>query len=70
MPVAGRIAVCRDSDDNFILKAAVAGKANFIVTRDDDLKGDLELIQHMQKHGVQVVSVSYFLGILSAEPNI
>ena len=50
MPVAGRIAVCRDSDDNFILEAAVAGKANFIVTRDDDLKGDLELIQHIQKH--------------------
>jgi len=70
VPVAGRIAVCRDSDDNFILEAAVAGKANFIVTRDDDLKGDLELIQHIQKHGVQVVSVSYFLDILSAEPNI
>jgi putative PIN family toxin of toxin-antitoxin system len=70
VPVAGRITACRDPDDNFILEAAVAGKANFIVTRDDDLKGDLELIQHMQKYRVQVVSVSYFLDILSAQPNI
>ena len=66
VPVTGQITVCRDPDDNFILEAAVAGKATFIVTRDDDLKRDLELIQHMQKHGVQVVSVSYFLDILSA----
>lgn len=70
VPVAGQITVCRDPDDNFILEAAVTGKATFIVTRDDDLKRDLELIQHMQKYGVQVVSVSYFLDILSAQPNI
>ena len=65
-PVTGRMTVCRDPDDNFILEAAIAGGAEFVITRDDDLKRDLELIRHMQEHGVQVVSVSRFLTILSS----
>ncbi len=31
------IHACRDEDDNRVLEAAVAGKANFIVTTDEDL---------------------------------
>lgn len=66
VPVTGRVAVCRDPDDNFILEAAIAGGAEFVITRDDDLKRDLDLIQHMRECGVQVVSVSRFLAILAA----
>ncbi len=29
--------VCRDADDNMVLATAIAAKANFIVTGDDDL---------------------------------
>ena len=32
-----RIEVCRDADDNAVLEAAVAGRANYIVTGDEDL---------------------------------
>jgi uncharacterized protein len=32
-----RIAVCRDPDDNRVLEAAVAGRAEVIVTSDQDL---------------------------------
>jgi uncharacterized protein len=63
--VTGQLAICRDPDDNIILEAAIAGGAGFLVTRDDDLKRDLELLQRMQEHGIQVVSVSQFLAILS-----
>jgi len=31
------ITVCRDPKDNMILELAVTGKANFIITGDDDL---------------------------------
>jgi uncharacterized protein len=31
------ISVCRDVDDNHVLEAAVAGKSDYIVTRDEDL---------------------------------
>jgi putative PIN family toxin of toxin-antitoxin system len=35
--VTGRIDVCRDKKDNFVLEAALEGKANYIVTGDNDL---------------------------------
>jgi putative PIN family toxin of toxin-antitoxin system len=31
------VKVCRDEDDNRVLEAAVAGKADYIVTSDEDL---------------------------------
>jgi len=66
VPITGQRVVCRDPDDNFILEAAIVGGAEFVITRDDDLKRDLDLIEHMRGHGVQVVSVSHFLAILAA----
>jgi putative PIN family toxin of toxin-antitoxin system len=35
--VMGEMTVCRDKDDNRIIETAVAGGAQYIVTRDDDL---------------------------------
>jgi putative PIN family toxin of toxin-antitoxin system len=34
-----RVRVCRDRDDDRILEAALAGKANYIVSGDVDLRG-------------------------------
>lgn len=53
--------LCRDPKDNHLLEAAIEGRADFIVTRDDDLKGDRELVTHMQSFGVEVTTVSGFL---------
>jgi len=47
------------------LEAAVRGNARYLVSRDDDLKRDLELVAQMEGRGVQVVSVQQFLDILS-----
>lgn len=55
--------LCRDPKDNYLLEAAIEGRADFIVTRDDDLKGDHKLITHMKHLGVQVITVSSFLRI-------
>jgi len=59
--------VCRDPDDNDILEAAIVGKAEYLVTRDDDLKRDLELVRIARTQGLRVVSVAQFLKRLSRQ---
>lgn len=59
--------LCRDPDDNDILEAAILGKARYLVTRDDDLKRDLDLVRIARGHGVYVVSVAQFLKRLSRQ---
>ena len=49
------------------METALLGKADYLVSRDDDLKRDLELMRKMHEHGVTVVSVSGFLKVLAAE---
>ena len=41
----GELKACRDPDNGGILEAAIRGKATYLVTRDDDLKHDLDLIR-------------------------
>jgi putative PIN family toxin of toxin-antitoxin system len=64
VPVTGTMKLCRDPDDDVVLETAIAGGAKYLVTRDDDLKRDLDLIRQMKEHGVRVVSVSRFLATL------
>jgi putative PIN family toxin of toxin-antitoxin system len=64
VPLAGALRLCRDPDDDVVLEIAIAGGAQYLVTRDDDLKRDLELIRQMTERGVQVMSVWSFLAIV------
>jgi putative PIN family toxin of toxin-antitoxin system len=64
VPVAGTMQLCRDPDDDVVLETAIAGGVKYLVTRDDDLKRDLDLIRYMKEHGVRVLSVSRFLATL------
>jgi len=61
---SGELHLCRDPDDDVILETALLGRAEYMVTRDDDLKRDLELIRKMEEQGVQVLSVRQFLKLL------
>lgn len=62
---SGDLKICRDPDDNEILEAAILGQSQYLVTRDDDLKRDLDLIKALRRHRVRVVSVRQFLRRLS-----
>ena len=42
---SAKVKICRDPDDDEILEAAINGRAQYLVTRDDDLKRDLDLIK-------------------------
>lgn len=52
---------CRDPRDNFLLEAALLGRAEYLISRDDDLKRDAELIRVMESKGVRILSVRQFL---------
>jgi putative PIN family toxin of toxin-antitoxin system len=53
--VRGEVSVCRDPHDNMVLETALLGRAEYLVTRDDDLKRDPDLIQKMAEQGVQEI---------------
>ena len=55
---------CRDPKDDALLEAATISSADAIVTRDDDLKRDADLVEKMQRAGTTVMSVSAFLRLL------
>lgn len=59
--LTGKVHLCRDPDDDLVLETALVGNAQVLVSRDDDLKDDVDLITQMQKSGIQVFSVQRFL---------
>jgi putative PIN family toxin of toxin-antitoxin system len=63
----GKLRICRDPRDNMVLETAVIGRADFAVSRDDDIKRDPDLIENMTAHRVRVVSVRQFLEVLTRE---
>ena len=64
--VSGEAMGCRDRKDDAVLEAAVVGTADFLVTRDDDIKRDETLLGQMSARGVTVVSVAAFLRLFDA----
>ena len=62
----GSIHECRDPDDGVILETAILSQAEYVVTRDDDIKRDRDLMDHLQARGVTVLSVQQFLDKLES----
>lgn len=61
VPVMGAVQICRDPDDDIVLETALRGGADVVVSRDDDLKGDSDLVAILQTLGIAVLSVQHFL---------
>ena len=59
--ITHEIKICRDEKDNMVLETAIKGKADYLITRDDDIKMDREVFRELRKLGVEIVSVSKFL---------
>jgi putative PIN family toxin of toxin-antitoxin system len=62
--VPGTLQACRDPDDNALLETAIAGEATHIVSRDEDVVRDQDLMRQFQARGIQVLTVSRFLAVL------
>ena len=65
--IAGQVKLCRDERDNLFLETAITAGAGYLISRDDDLKGDSDLTGQMRVLGVEVVTVSHFLSELANE---
>jgi uncharacterized protein len=68
VPVFGSIQVCRDPNDDFIIETAIRGRAGMVVSRDDDIKGDVQLVRFLAMYGIEALSVQHFLSRLETEP--
>lgn len=66
---AGTLRVCRDPKDNIILETAIEGIADFLVSRDEDLTRDLNLIRYLRAYGVEAVTIAQFLRRLEQDPS-
>jgi putative PIN family toxin of toxin-antitoxin system len=62
----GELQLWRDPNDDAILETAVRGRAQYLISRDDDLKRDPGLIDQLASFGVSVISMARFLELLDA----
>lgn len=60
------VGICRDKDDNFVIETAIEGKAEYLVTRDDDIKFDKSVASFLSQHNVSVISIAKFLPLIKA----
>jgi len=61
--IAGTLKVCRDPTDDKFLELAVTGKAEYLVTRDNDL-----LVMNPFR-GVHICDAEYLVSLLGATPS-
>lgn len=64
MELSGDIHLCRDKRDDLLLETAIKGRAHYLVTCDDDVKMDANLVLKMKNYGVLITSVTHFLSML------
>jgi len=64
VPLSGALRLCRDSDDDVLLETAIVGGATHIVSRDEDITRDPELLEQLEKRRIKAVTVSRFLAEL------
>ncbi len=62
--LSGDIDICRDKDDNLVIETAIKGHAEFLITRDDDIKFDKKVLSFLLQYGVTVISLSKFIAII------
>jgi hypothetical protein len=61
VPVSGKLSLCRDPDDDVILETAIQGNAAYVISRDEDLTRDLDLIDHLRERGIEAMTVQRFI---------
>lgn len=69
VPVLGEFNRCRDPDDDIVLETAIRGKANYVVTRDEDMTRDLDLQEHLGRFNVEILTVQQFINLLGTDKN-
>ncbi len=64
--ISGTLRLCRDPDDDVVLETAVNGQVDVLVTRDEDMCRDLDLLALLEARGIRVLTVQRFLDELES----
>lgn len=62
--LSGNVNICRDKNDDLVIETAIKGRADYLVTRDDDIKFDKRVTSFLSKHSISVVSTAKFLSLI------
>jgi predicted nucleic acid-binding protein len=61
---AGRLALCRDPKDDYLIEMALLGRATHIVSEDDDLHDDPDVVAFLDQRDIRLVRLGEFLAAL------
>jgi uncharacterized protein len=59
--ITGTLRVCRDPDDDMVVETAILGKADVVISGDDDLLADPPVLELLDEHGIEVWTVRRFV---------
>lgn len=59
--LSGDVTICSDKDDDLIIETAIKGKADYLVTGDNDIKLSTDVSIFLKENGVSVVTTAFFL---------
>ena len=62
--VSGNVQVCRDPDDDLLLETAILGAASHVVSRDEDVVRDPNVIEFLRPFNIAIATVGRFLAVL------
>lgn len=62
--LSGDVSICSDKDDDLIIETAVKGKADYLVTGDNDIKLSPDVSAFLKNNNVSVATTAGFLGKL------
>lgn len=54
------LAICRDPKDDYLIEMALLGQATHLVSEDNDLHDDADIVELLRQYGVQLVRVGAF----------
>ncbi|PKO21809.1 MAG: putative toxin-antitoxin system toxin component, PIN family [Chloroflexi bacterium HGW-Chloroflexi-1] len=61
----GRLTLCRDPKDDYLVEMALLGQAAYLVSEDADLLEDPDIVEFLRQHGVELVHVGTFARLLA-----
>ena len=62
----GHLTLCRDPRDDMLLETAEAGRATYVISRDEDVTRDLELTARLKERGIEPITIARFLALLDS----
>lgn len=63
----GRLRLCRDPKDDYLIEMALLAKAGFLISEDNDLHDDVAIVALLHQNNIDLIHILPFVSMLSAE---